>query len=214
MSFRRLRHGSRQLVGRVEDVVAGELGEVHSSSSDYLVVPVPFVQQLLLRLVQRQLRPYSGGIRGVADLRIIAMSHVLRVVFLADGDGSFLTVAGDVHAEDSRHVGRLKPIHRLLLEYVEQRLASTEEQDAVQVEHQDNEVNLVLVDVHTRIRLARAEGDDGKLHFRPAEQVLRALPKIVPALLELHDERSIFFVVDLLAGRHLDEDALVSVGVD
>ena len=30
------------------------------------------------------------------------MYHFLRIVFLADGDGPFLMVAGDVHAEDLR----------------------------------------------------------------------------------------------------------------
>ena len=61
-----------------------------------------FLQRFLLRLVQGTFQPYSGGVREVAAFHTVALYHVLRIVFLADGDGPFLTIAGDVHAEDLR----------------------------------------------------------------------------------------------------------------
>ena len=119
MSFCGLGYGPRQLVDRVEDVVADDLCEVRHGSSNRLVAPLfLLVQQLLLPLVHRQFWFYAGGVRGVAVFHIVVLYHVLRVVFLAGDDGPFLTVAGDVHAEDSRHVahvGHLEPVLQLLL---------------------------------------------------------------------------------------------------
>ena len=115
VSFRGLGHGPRKLVDCVEDVVAGHLCEVHHSSSDHLVAHLLLlVQQLLFRLVQGQFRSYSGDVRGVSAFHTVALYHVLRVVFLISGDGPFLTVAGDIYTEDSRHVahvGHLEPVH-------------------------------------------------------------------------------------------------------
>ena len=66
-----------------------------------LVAPLLYlVQHFHIRLVQGQFQPYSGGVRGVEVFHIVALYDVLQIVFLADGDGSFLMVAGDVHAED------------------------------------------------------------------------------------------------------------------
>ena len=104
VSFRELGHGPRQLVDRVEDVVAGDLCEVYHHSSNRLVAPLLFVQQILLRLVQGQFRTYSGGVRGVAAFHTVALYDALRIVFLANG-GLFLMVAGDVHADESTLVG-------------------------------------------------------------------------------------------------------------
>ena len=115
VSFRGLGHGPRKLVDCVEDVVAGDLCEVHHSSSDRLVAPLLLlVQQLLFRSVQGQFRPYSGGLREVTAFHTVALYHVIRAVFLANGDGPFRTVAGDVHTEGFRyvaHVGHLQPVH-------------------------------------------------------------------------------------------------------
>ena len=58
MTFRGLGHDPRQVVGRVEDVVVGNLCEAHHGSSDRLVAPLLF----LVRLVQGQFRPYFGGV--------------------------------------------------------------------------------------------------------------------------------------------------------
>ena len=103
VSFRGLGHGPRQLVDRVEDVVAGDLCEVYHHSSDRLVAPLLFlVQQILLRLVQGQFRTYSGGVGRVAAFYTVVLYEVLRIVFLTNGDDLFLMVAGDVHAEDLR----------------------------------------------------------------------------------------------------------------
>ena len=85
--------------------VAGDLGKVHHGFSDHLVAPfLRLVQYLILRLVQRQFRPYCGGVRGVAACYTVALYHILRIVFPADGDGPVLAFKGDIHAEDSRHV--------------------------------------------------------------------------------------------------------------
>ena len=60
-------HSSRQLVDRAEDVVAGDLCEVHHGSSDHLVAPLLLlVQQPIFRLVKGKFQPYSGGVRGAA----------------------------------------------------------------------------------------------------------------------------------------------------
>ena len=93
-----------------------------------------------------------------------------------------------------------------------QSLTGEKKQNVVDVERQDNEASLVLVDVHARIRLERAE--DGQLHVHRAEPVLRALPKAVQSLLELHDEINYCFVVGLVARHHLDEHILFNVGVE
>ena len=48
-------------------------------------------------------------------------------------------VAGDVRAEDSRHVshvGHLEPVRRFLLELVQQSLAGAEEHNVVHVERE------------------------------------------------------------------------------
>ena len=115
VSFRGLGHGPPKLVGRVEDVVAGHLCEVHHSSSDRLVATLLLlVQHLLFQLVHGQFWPYSGGVRGVAAFHTVALHHVLRVVFMVNGDGPFITVAGDVHTEDYRHVAHVRhldPVH-------------------------------------------------------------------------------------------------------
>ena len=128
------------------------------------------------KFVQGQFRPYSRGIHGVAAVNTVALYHVLRVVFLADGDGPFLTVAGDCHAEDSRHVthvGHLEPVHGLfhdLVELVEQSLVGAEEQNVINIERQGDDASLVAVDVHARIRLERKETNDGKLQVhRPCQ---------------------------------------------
>ena len=103
MSSRRLEHDPRQVVDRVEDTVAGDLCKYIQGSSNRLVDPLPhLVQQFLPRLVQGQFRPYSGVVRGVAVFDAVAPYRVVHVVFLADGDGPFLTIAGDADAEDLR----------------------------------------------------------------------------------------------------------------
>ena len=99
-------------------------------------------------------RTYSDGVRWVAAIHTVALYHVLRVVFLAEGDGSFLTVAADAHAEGSRHVAHvrhLKLVHRLLLELVEQSLVGAEEHNVVRVERPKDEASIVLVVVHSLI---------------------------------------------------------------
>ena len=106
-SFRGLGHGPRKLVDRVANAVAGDWCGVYHGSSDHLGAPLLLlVQELLLQMVQIQFQPYSEGVRGVAAFYTVALYHVLRVVFLADGDGPFLMVAGDVHAK-----GLLKSLH-------------------------------------------------------------------------------------------------------
>ena len=68
-------------------------------SSDPLVAPLLLlVQQLFLRLIQEHFRPYV--VDGAAAFHTVVLYHVLHIVFLADGDGPFLTIAGDVHPED------------------------------------------------------------------------------------------------------------------
>ena len=94
--------GLRQLVHRVEDVVAGDLCELYHDSCYHLVVPLLLlVHQLILWLVQGQFRPYFGGVGEVVAFHTVALYHILPLIFLADGDGTFLTAAGDVHANDS-----------------------------------------------------------------------------------------------------------------
>ena len=39
-------------------------------------------------------------VRSVAAFHTKELYHVLRIVFLADGDDPFLTIAGDAHAVD------------------------------------------------------------------------------------------------------------------
>ena len=96
VSFRGLGHDPRQLVDHVEDTVAG-----------YFVAPLlHLVQDFPLRLVQGQFQPYSGVVREVATFNTIGLYHVLRIAFLADVDGPFLTIAGDPYTEDLR-----KPLH-------------------------------------------------------------------------------------------------------
>ena len=54
-----------------------------------------------------------------------------RVVFLADGNGPFIAVAGGVYAEDSRHVAHiehLEPVYQLFFWFAEQGLAGAEEE--------------------------------------------------------------------------------------
>ena len=65
MSFRGLEHGPHELVDSVQDVVAGDLCEVHHGSRNRLIaLLLLLVQQLLLWLVQGQAGPtpvvYSG----------------------------------------------------------------------------------------------------------------------------------------------------------
>ena len=104
--FRGLGHGPRKLVGRVEDIVAGDLYEVHHGSSDRLIAPfLILVQHLLLRLIQGQLWPCSWGVHGFVVFHTVALYYVLRIVFLADDVGSL-----------SRSY--LKPAQQLLLEFV------------------------------------------------------------------------------------------------
>ena len=94
--------GLRQLVHRVEDVVAGDLCELYHDSCYHLVVPLLLlVHELILWLVQAQFQPYFGGVGEVVAFHTVALYHILPLIFLADGDGTFLTVAGDVHANDS-----------------------------------------------------------------------------------------------------------------
>ena len=189
-----------------------------AGSSGHLVATLLLlVQPLLLWLIQVQFRPYSGGLRGAAAFHTVALYEVLCVVFLADGDGPFLTVASDVNGEDSRHVAHvnhLEPVHHILLELLEQSLDDTEEHTVVHVERQDDETGLVLVGVFARIRHERAEADGGELYVRCAEPVLWALPETVQAFLEFYDERNSYFVVDLVAGRYLDEHVLLVVDVE
>ena len=59
------------------------------------------VQQFLLQLVQGQFRPYFGGLREIEAFHTVALYHVLRIVFLADGDGLF-SQGRDGHAKDPR----------------------------------------------------------------------------------------------------------------
>ena len=138
VSFRGLGHSPRQLVDRVEDVVAGDLCEVHHGSSNHLVASLLLrVQQPLLRLVWGQFQPYFRGVRGVTAFHAVVLYHVLRVVFLVDGDSLFLTVAGEVRAENSRHVshvGHLEPVRQLLVELVKPSLAGAEEHNVVHIE--------------------------------------------------------------------------------
>ena len=73
------------------------------SASDPLAAPfLLFVLQSFLQLIRGQFRPYSEGVRGVAASHTVALYHVLRIVFLPDGDGPFLTIASDTHAGDLR----------------------------------------------------------------------------------------------------------------
>ena len=93
--------GLRQLVDRVEFVVAGDLCELYHGSCHHLVVPLLLlVHQLILWFVQGQFWPYFGGVGEVVTFHTVALYPILRVIFLTDGDGTFLTVAGDVHAND------------------------------------------------------------------------------------------------------------------
>ena len=102
-------------MNHVEDVVESDLCEVHHDFGDCLVAPIlPFVQQLFLWLFKGQFRPHSGRVRGVVAFHTVVVYHVLCLVFMAHGNRPFLTVAGDVHDEDSRHVTHvehLKPVH-------------------------------------------------------------------------------------------------------
>ena len=155
--------------------------------------------------------------RLLAVIHTVARYQVFRVVFLAEGDGSFLTATSDVHAEGSRHVAHvehLKLVHQLLLELVEQSLAGAEEHNFVHVERQEDEANLVLVHVYARVWLKRAKADDGELLAHRARLVFRSLPKTVQDLAELHDETNSCFVVGLVAGRHFDEHVLFDVGFE
>ena len=94
--------GLCQLVDRVEDVVAGDLCELYHGSCYHLVLPLLLlVHQLILWFVQGTFRPYFGGVGEVVAFQTVALCHILPVIFLTDGDGTFLTVAGDVHANDS-----------------------------------------------------------------------------------------------------------------
>ena len=80
-------------------------------------------------MVQGHFRSYSGGVRRVPAFPTVALYHVLREVFLADGDDPFFTVAGEIHAEDSRHIahfGHIESVHQLLLELIEQSLAGSQ----------------------------------------------------------------------------------------
>ena len=71
------------------------------ASSNPLVEPLLFVQHLFsLRLIQGQFWPYV--VHGVAVFCTVVLYHVPRVIFLSDGDGPFLTIADDAHAEDLR----------------------------------------------------------------------------------------------------------------
>ena len=57
-----------------------------------LVAPLlHLVQQIFLLLIQEQSQSYSGGVRGVAAFHTVVLYDVLRLVFLADGDGPFVT---------------------------------------------------------------------------------------------------------------------------
>ena len=68
--------GLRQLVDRVEDVVAGDLCELYHGSCYQLVVPLLLlVHQLILWLVQRKFRPYFGGVGEVVAFRSSAVPH-------------------------------------------------------------------------------------------------------------------------------------------
>ena len=68
--------GLRQLVDRVEDVVAGHLCELYHGSRYHLVVPLLLlVHQLILRLVQGQFRPYFGGVGEVVAFHSSAVPH-------------------------------------------------------------------------------------------------------------------------------------------
>ena len=53
-------------------------------------------------MVQGKFYLYSGVVRSVAAFHTKGLYHVLRIAFLADGDGPFLTIAGDAHAADPR----------------------------------------------------------------------------------------------------------------
>ena len=161
VNFRGLGYGLRQLVDRIEDAIAGDLCEVHHGSSDCLVAPLLLlVQQRLLRLVQGQFRDYSGSTRKVAAFHTVALYLVVRLIFLAEGDGPLLTVAGDVHSKDSQHVAHvehLEPTHQFLLKFVKQSLDGARKQNVVHIERLDDEAMLILVDRYARIRLERAE---------------------------------------------------------
>ena len=79
---------------------------------------------------------FRGSTRSCSLSYRSTVYHILRVGFLADVDVPFLTVAGDIHAEDSRHVahiGNLEPVHQLLLELVEQSIHGAEKQNVVHV---------------------------------------------------------------------------------
>ena len=72
-------------------------------SSDHLVAPLlHLVQSRFLLSVQGWFQLYSGVVRGVAAFHTKGLYHVLRIAFLVDGDGLFLTTTGDAHAEDLR----------------------------------------------------------------------------------------------------------------
>ena len=69
VTFHGLGHSPRQLVDRVEDVVASNVCKINHSFSDRLVAPlVLLVQQLIFLMIQGQLRPHSGSV-DVRDLQ-------------------------------------------------------------------------------------------------------------------------------------------------
>ena len=73
-----------------------------------------------------------------------------RVVFLADGNGPFIAVAGGVHAEDSRHVAHiehLEPVYQLFFSLLSRDLLALRK-NVVHIECEDDEASLVLVDVY------------------------------------------------------------------
>ena len=68
--------GLRQLVDRIEDVVAGDMCELYHGSCYHLVVPLLLlVHQLILWLVQGQFRPYFGGVGEVVAFHSSAIPH-------------------------------------------------------------------------------------------------------------------------------------------
>ena len=68
--------GLRQLVDRIEDVVAGDMCELYHGSCYHLVVPLLLlVHQLILWLVQGQFRPYFGGVGEVVAFHSSAVPH-------------------------------------------------------------------------------------------------------------------------------------------
>lgn len=100
MNRGRFRYPPGQLVHGVEDIILGDLCEVHGDIVDWLVPPLAFlVQHTRRRLVELNFWPRSWCEGGVTGLHAKALEYVLRVVFLVDGARALFAVTSYLHAE-------------------------------------------------------------------------------------------------------------------